>query len=284
MNPPFFVAVEVNELEIAAGVYDSALHAVGRARRSTKLQRGTPAVLERVTRCILDSVDECDLRLAEIAAVTVGVPGRVDKRGLVTAGSLGWSGVPMVSLLEASLAPSGAPEVLGEDTTSLAALAMHATELAEPPRRFAAVLLGAGVGAGMIEDGQITPAGWFDDLGREAQTALNSDLAGRLKNRSARELRKTARRGDPEALAAAEAVATLAGHAGALVVERFHPDVLGFGGGLVDELRSLVLPIITATLRARLRELPPLMTSQLGDKAARVGGAVLGRLKVLGAA
>ena len=57
-----FVGVDLGGTKILAGLFDSALNCLGRAKVSTKSNRGPDEVIERIARCVRDAVDECDLR------------------------------------------------------------------------------------------------------------------------------------------------------------------------------------------------------------------------------
>ena len=74
----YFVGVDVGGTKIYAGVFNSSLECVGTSRLSTKAHRGPEAVIERIARCTLEAIDECDLSRSQIKGVGVGAPGAVD--------------------------------------------------------------------------------------------------------------------------------------------------------------------------------------------------------------
>ncbi len=74
----YVVGVDIGGTKIYAGVFDGSFECVGTARVSTKAERGPDSVIERIVRCVLDAVDECDLASTQIKAVGVGAPGAVD--------------------------------------------------------------------------------------------------------------------------------------------------------------------------------------------------------------
>jgi glucokinase len=133
---PFLAGVEVGPSLIRAGVFSDTFELIGKAKVSTKNDRGTVAVLERIARCVEYAADECDLRIEDIRALGVGVPGQVDpERGLaLSAGSLGWKDVPVRNALEKFLRMP----VFVENQCRLGTLGVFAREIDFPTKRFAA--------------------------------------------------------------------------------------------------------------------------------------------------
>src|SRR5213076_2151982 len=87
------VGVDFGGTKILAGVFDEKFDCVGRARVSTKADRGVDEVIGRIARCVRESVDECDLNLKEIKAVGIGAPGAVDSESgqVIFAPNLDWN-------------------------------------------------------------------------------------------------------------------------------------------------------------------------------------------------
>src|SRR5436190_20467539 len=101
-----FVSVDFGGTKILAAVFDSKLQLLGTTKVTTKAERGPAAVLERIGRCILDAIDECDLSPKQIRGIGIGAPGAVDpERGeVISAVNLGWKDVAVVKELEKHLA------------------------------------------------------------------------------------------------------------------------------------------------------------------------------------
>src|SRR5258706_15492456 len=99
------VGVDLGGTKILAGVFDTKLQPLGATKLSTKSQRGPEAVIERVARCVLDAIDECDLTTKQIRAIGIGAPGAVDPEHgeVVFAPNLEWKDVPLVKELEKRL-------------------------------------------------------------------------------------------------------------------------------------------------------------------------------------
>jgi glucokinase len=71
------IGVDVGGTKILAGVFTPQMKCLGRAKISTKPQRGSEEVIERLARCVQDAVDECDLNIKQIKGIGVGAPGAV---------------------------------------------------------------------------------------------------------------------------------------------------------------------------------------------------------------
>src|SRR2546425_801626 len=149
----YFVGVDIGGTKIYSGVFNSALECVGTARVSTKADRGPDTVIERVVRCVLDAIDECDLARAQIKGIGVGAPGAVDTENgrVIFAPNLQWRDVPLQKPLEKFLA---APVFL-ENDCNIAMLGVYETELKQKPRDAVGIFLGTGIGGGLILSGKI---------------------------------------------------------------------------------------------------------------------------------
>src|SRR5438309_3316695 len=124
----YIVGVDLGGTKILAGVFSNSLECIGTTKLSTKAQRGLDAVVERISRCVQDAVDEADLSLKQVAGVGIGAPGAVDFEAgtVIFAPNLeGWKEVPLKKELEKVL---GTP-VFVENDGNVAVLGVHAAEL-----------------------------------------------------------------------------------------------------------------------------------------------------------
>src|SRR5688572_4267609 len=99
------IGVDIGSTKILAGVFTPQFKCLGRAKISTKPQRGPDEVIERIARCVQDAVDECDLNIKQIKGIGVGAPGAVDPEAgrVIFAPNLGWEGLPLKKELEKRL-------------------------------------------------------------------------------------------------------------------------------------------------------------------------------------
>jgi predicted NBD/HSP70 family sugar kinase len=192
------IGVEIEPELIRAVAYDDALIPRGKARRSTKLMRGTAAVIERVAQCAADAADEGDLRLKEVGAVGVACPGYVDlaDERKVTSAMLHWTAVPLEPLLATHL---GLPVRAG-NRVHLATRAAWLEDFHRRPGVVATLLWDGNLGGGIVRDGRLldaTEAPEFHRLIEAVQPAWAQRVPAEWRTRAARDWRKALKRGEP---------------------------------------------------------------------------------------
>src|SRR5712692_3875497 len=148
----YVVGVDLGGTKIYSGIFDNSLEYVGAAKVSTKAQRGTDAVIERIARCVQDAVDEADLSLKQLRGIGVGAPGAVDAESgsVIFAPNLGWRDVPLKKELEKHL---GVP-VFVENDCSMSMLGVYVAELKSKPRHVVGIFVGTGIGGGLVLNGE----------------------------------------------------------------------------------------------------------------------------------
>lgn len=280
---PFLVGVEVGPALIRAGVFSESFDLIGKAKVSTKTDRGTLAVLERIARCVEYAADECDVPIEDVRALAVGVPGRVDAdRGVVlSAASLGWKDVPLRSALEKFLRVP----VFVENHFRLSTLGVFAREIPVATKRFAALFLGPEIGGGFIVEGKLAHADTVS--GERGQPWPDADGVfaalpdEQFRHVPVKDLRKAIRKGNAPVREFARTIAAKAGDVSAQLVKLFEPEIIVLGGGLIDEIRQEVLTIVEGIVfgeRAERGTSAPkvrFLASALGDLAGITGGATL---------
>jgi glucokinase len=98
------VGVDVGGTKIAAAVVDSAGQIYGRVQHPTDVSR-PEMTLQSIAGAITGAIEAADVRTADISAIGLGIPGKVDPEtgtGLVAV-NLGWRNVPVTPALEAQL-------------------------------------------------------------------------------------------------------------------------------------------------------------------------------------
>ena len=149
----YVVGVDFGGTKILAGVFDEKFNCIGRARVSTKADRGVDEVIGRIARSVREAVDEIDLDLKQIKAIGIGAPGAVDSESgkVIFAPNLGWDDVPLKKELEKQI---DAPVFL-ENDCNVCTLGIYEVELKAKPRDVVGIFLGTGIGGGLIVEGQL---------------------------------------------------------------------------------------------------------------------------------
>ena len=280
-NSDFVVGVDLGGTKIQAGVYDARLSLIGSAKISTKAERGVGAVLDRVSRCIKDAVDECNLGMKQVRAVGIGAPGAVDAEDgrVIFAPNLDWKDVPLRKELEKRLDMP----VFVENDCNLCALAVHVHELGGKPRHMIGLFIGTGIGAGLILNGELFTGhthsagevghmvilaggprcgcgndGCFEAVASRTaifkriaaglkdgeKTVLTETLGENVKDLRSGDLRRAIRRGDKFVAKVVEEAANYIGLAVGNLINIFSPEVVMLGGGVIEALEQEVMPTI----------------------------------------
>ena len=276
---PYFAGVEVGPDLILAGIFNAELRLLGKTKHSTKRERGTQTVIERIGRCLHYAADECDLSLEQVAGIGVAVPGWVDlATGVVqSAPALGWTdAVPLQTELERLI--STAP-IRVANVHNLGALAIRALELDSEPRDLAAIFVAPEITLALLHDGA-----WLDLQNLEAVSGLLEAPARQVFRtlpslRSSpfrsRDLRRAIQKGDLAALQQWAEMVDATAELASLLEERFRPEQIVLGGAIVEEMNADLILQVQRRLRptAGGRTRTPLLASALGKIAGIAGAA-----------
>jgi glucokinase len=284
----YVVGVDIGGTKIYAGVFNSGMECIGTARVSTKAQRGTEPVIERIARCVRDAVDECDLTMEHVRGIGAGAPGAVDPESgkVIFAPNLDWKDVPLKKALEKEL---DLP-VFVENDCNICALGVYEVELNAKPRNVLGIFIGTGIGGGLILDGELFAGfnktagelghmvllaggpkcscgnnGCFEALAsrtaifrqiksavEEGQKTILTDMLGpKLEDLRSGDLRKAIRRGDKFVARIVEQAAEYTGIAVANLINLLSPEVVVLGGGVIEALEDEMMGIITETAMKR---------------------------------
>ncbi len=282
----YLIGVDLGGTKILAGLFTPGLKCLGRAKTSTKADRGPSAVIERIARCVQDAADECDISLKQVRAVGIGSPGAIDPENgrVLFAGNLGWKDVPLKRELEKHLE---IPVFLQNDC-NVCTLGVQEVELESKPRNMVGVFLGTGIGGGLILEGKLftgfnRTAGeighmvlevngpkctcgnrgcWEALASRSAlfrqiqeairdgqKTVLTEMLGSDLKDLRSGDLRKAIRQGDKFIAHIVEEAAKYTGIAVANLINILSPEAVVIGGGVMDALESEMMPMVVANAR-----------------------------------
>lgn len=281
----YVVGVDLGGTKILSGVFSNSLESIGVTKLSTKSQRGVDKVIERVARCVQDSVDEADLTMKQVAGLGIGAPGAVDfgSGTVIFAPNLeGWKDVPLKKELEKQL---GVP-VFVENDCNIAALGVYSAELKSKPRSMVGIFVGTGIGGGIIINGELYSGfghtageighmvidvngpkcgcgnkGCFEALASrtaifqqikagikdDQKTLLTEMLGNDLDDLRSGDLRKAIRRGDKFVDRIVEGAAEYIGIATANLVNILNPEVVVLGGGVIEALADEMMSVIVET-------------------------------------
>jgi glucokinase len=151
-SPDLLVGVDVGGSKVAVIVVDTADTVLGRTTLPTPV--GEPAdAAALIASAIEEALASTRVGLERVAAVGVGVPGRVDPdEGVVSlAVNLGWHRLPLRAHLEARL---GVPCAIENDVRAAAAGILERSLLG-PVADFVYLSVGTGISAGVVLGGRV---------------------------------------------------------------------------------------------------------------------------------
>ncbi|MSU41444.1 MAG: ROK family protein [Pedosphaera sp.] len=318
-SKPFYVGVDVGGTKILTGVFDASLKLLGAVKMKTRAEEGAEAVLDRIESSVREVVAEQGLRMADVRAVGLGVPGVVRRGRVVCATNLGWTDLPIIQIMKRRLRRP----VFADNDCNLFALGVHTVEFKGRPRHLLGVFLGTGIGGGIIIDGKLhvgftQGAGEFgllildrtrpktgfgirgtfetlasrkgmhwrlcQEIAKGGKTVLTTELGRRLQGLRSRHLLQAWDDRDALVRRVVREVAQDVGLAVASLISAFGPEYVVLGGGVMEALKEPMLPIIRKT--AAQHVLPgtltgvKIVTSKMGDAGGITGAAVWARSQV----
>jgi glucokinase len=290
------IAVDVGGSTIKGVVVDRGGRFVHELSRATPTGRGPEAVIAEL-QAVIAELRTTEAENGAVGAVGVVVPGSVDAAAGVArfSANLGFRDVPVRQLVAEA---TGLPTVLEHDVRA-AGVAEETVGLTADADDYLLAVIGTGIAAvvggngGSIRgatqlagelghipvwpDGESCPCGQRGCLERYASAASVNRRYAELSGNELRAEKVIARR-DQDSVAARvwqDATESL-GLAFATCTMLLDPAVIVLSGGLSQAGAALVDPV-RAALAKRIvwRPPPPVLLSQLGDRAGRIGAAVL---------
>ena len=317
---PYTIGMDLGGTKILAAMVDRKGGIVAEAKLRTRPTEGPDAVIERMVEAAQRAVRQARVDWQDVLAMGVGAPGPLNpETGVVhnTPNLPGWNEIPLAPRLAEAL---DVP-VLLENDVNLGTLGEHVLGAGQGTRDMVGIFVGTGVGGGLILDGKLRSGfrhaaaevghmivladgplcgcgkrGCLESLA--SRTAITRDIhiglaAGReslipeltdggRKRLTSGILAKALRRGDPLIAEVLGRVQWYLGLLTASIVNLIDPEMVVFGGGVVEALDDEFLDPIRVTARQyfiqqdgadKVRIVP----ARLGDYAGVLGAAVLAR-------
>lgn len=149
-----FFGVDLGGTTVKMGLFEEEKGLLEKWEIVTRTEDNGSHILDDIAASITEKMQENTLNREDILGVGIGVPGPVDKDGIVfCCVNLGWENYPVERELEKRL---GMPVKAGNDA-NVAALGEMWQGGGKGCRNVVMVTLGTGVGGGIILDGEIWP-------------------------------------------------------------------------------------------------------------------------------
>ncbi|MBT7910507.1 MAG: ROK family protein [Verrucomicrobia bacterium] len=311
-----YIGVDLGGTKILAGVFDTDYQCLATEKTKTKPEGGYDAVCGRIVKTIRAAAELAGIDPVKASGVGIGAPGSInsDESHVLFAPNLDWRDVALKTDLEAQL---GCPVWLGNDC-NVAATGIHRLELEAKPNDMVSIFLGTGIGAGIITNGVFLTgatraagevghmvldpdgplcgcgtSGCFEALasrtaifnrvksavndGGELTQLMEADDPSVTRIRSGK-LRRAVEAGDKLATGVLDETCFYTGLAIANLCNLLNPEVVALGGGLIEQLHTVMLPKIRDAALGRImpgaRQVR-IMATTLGDAAGITGAAIL---------
>ena len=310
------IGVDLGGTKILAGIFGADYHCLATEKNKTKPEEGYDAVCGRIVKTVRAAAESAGIDPAKASGVGIGAPGSIssDESHVLFAPNLDWREVALKADLEAQL---GCPVWLGNDC-NVAATGIHRLELEAKPNDMVSIFLGTGIGAGIITNGVFLTgatraagevglmvldpngpvcgcgtSGCFEALasrtaifnrvksavndGGELTQLMKADDPSVTRIRSGK-LRRAVEAGDKLATAVLDETCFYTGLAIANLCNLLNPEVVSLGGGLIEQLHTVMLPKIRDAALGRIMpgaQHVRIMATTLGDAAGITGAAIL---------
>ena len=319
---PLIIGVDLGGTNIeAAAVREGTVLAA--KKKKTKADRGVDVVIDRIETTVRTMMDKMDATLSDFEALCIGAPGAVDpETGVVReAPNLNWEDVALAKRLRERL---DLPVMVDNDV-NIGVMGEYAYGAGKGARHMVGIFVGTGIGGGLIIDGRphyggrgaageighivVKPHGRLCGCGREgcveayaSKTAMEAMIReemakGResvvldvMEDKGKTRLTSSVIEGALDANDALmeEALQTAQYYLGLLtadLVNTLDPEVVVFGGGVVEQLGAPFVEPVARTARQHYlqragAEQIRVVPSVLGDDAGPVGAAVVARRRL----
>ncbi len=322
-NENFWIGVDLGGTKMLCVVFNDRFEQVGRARKKTKGNEGMENGLKRINDLISEALSDAKLTPQQIQGLGIGCPGPLDfeKREIRMAPNLGWKNAPIAKSIEKQF---GFPVTIANDVDA-GVFGEYLFGAGKDARCVVGIFPGTGIGGGCVYEGKIlrgtnwscmeighiplVPEGHLDGAGNPGSLegmASRLSIAGLaaqacyrgqapnllaiagtdIANIRSGQIAEAIRKGDTAIREIVEQANRYLAMSVVTIVHLFGPDVIVFGGGLVEELDEYMLGPIEKMARKRilpsLRDVFKISKAKLGDDAGVKGAAGLARQSVLG--
>jgi glucokinase len=317
----YTIGVDLGGTKILAAVVAEDGSVIGSAKKRTAPEEGPDAVLKRIIKAMDESVQMAGVARGDIAAIGLGAPGVIDMaRGVVVNATNmpGWVNIDVNKALRQWL---DVPVVLSNDVR-VATFGEQLVGVGRGVKNFVAIFVGTGIGGGIVIDGKIYVGGRGSagEIGHmivlaDGPFAVGGSVRGSIEavaSRAAieRDLRvamaagresvlpqlvsdinakftssilsKAVDKGDALTIQVLQRAAHYLGLHAASLINAFDPEMLIYGGGVIEALGEWMLGPIRSIARqyslnkTHLDQLQ-IVESKLGASAGIVGAALMAR-------
>ena len=311
----YYAGIDLGGTKTYCVIIDEKGNILAREKMKIGTDKNIENVLDVVTECYKAAISRANLAENDIFAAGMAVPSAVntDKQILLNAPNLGWKNIKIGEIMTEKL---GKPVFVDNDV-NLGTFGEYTFGKAKEYKNIYGIFVGTGVGGGYIHDGKLIRGASFTagEIGhmiiKQGGTQCNCGnqgcleaIAGKVgiikyierkieekgkttkldeiaplwrKSVGASALHKAIKSKDKLVIKAVERSAEAIGVACSNVINTIGVDAVILGGGIIEELSDIYLPIIRLTIQecsmANGGSNFPVIISELGDDAVALGAA-----------
>lgn len=305
-----YIGLDVGGTKVLGGLFDKDGKLLKEAKRATKASKGSEIILKQIFRVIDELMMSSD---SEVLAIGAGVPGIIENGNILFTPNLPWNNYPLKKELEEHY---GIPVTLGNDaTTSLLGEWKYGS--AKGAKNVVGIFVGTGIGGGILIGGSpymgsigaagelghmiVSPEGPYCGCGARgclesvaSKTAIQKKITNQISRGrktilenyfkenyilKSSQLKEALESNDELVVEVIDELSYYLGVGAASIMNIFNPDVIVFGGGLINALSNIILPKIIKTAHsyaiARIFEHCEIKEAMLGDHACLYGSLVI---------
>ena len=316
MKNKFYVGVDVGGTKIAAGLVTNSGRIVTWAKTSTIMNAKPAQIAHQIKGVINEVIYEAKINRSQIKGIGMGVPGVVspDQKSILITPNINLSKFPLVERLKRSFP---VPIYLGNDV-NLGLLGEKWLGVARRTKNVVGIFPGTGVGGAIIIDNKLVlgvngaaaelghmiidynssenSAGVYGSLEalasrRAIERSIRSAIkkgkksivrkltGGNLKVIKSKVLREALKKKDKVVIGVMEDVAQVLGKASISLRHIFNPEMIVFGGGVVEACADFLIPRIREVSQSdpffKNIDSCQIVQSELGDDAIVLGAVAL---------
>lgn len=317
-NKDYWIGFDLGGTKMLAMVYDDKFKPLGKARKKTKGREGMESGLKRINSVIKEALDDAKVEAKQVKGLGIGCPGPLDlkKKVIRTAPNLGWDDVPIGASIEKEF---GFPVTVANDVDA-GVFGEYQFGAGKGQRCVVGIFPGTGIGGGCVYEGKlfrggnctcmeighisVLPGGSIDGAsnhGSLESVASRLTIAGQsalaayrgqaphllekagtdIANIRSGAISDSVKKGDKAVKKIVEDACEYLAVSVATIVHLLAPDVIVFGGGLIEAMPDVMLPEIQKQAQKRilpsLRDVYEIAEAELGDDAGVMGAAALAK-------
>lgn len=320
-NNECWIGFDLGGTKMLAVVYDADFKQLGKSRKKTKGHEGKSAGLKRINGVIEDALKDADVKASQVKGLGIGCPGPLDleKKMIRVAPNLGWENAEVGKSIESEF---GFPVAVANDVDA-GVFGEYMFGAGKGKRCVAGIFPGTGIGGGCVYEGKlirgsnctcmeighipVMQGGPRDGAGNQGSlegVASRLSIAGAAALAAYRgeaphlledagtdisdirsgALKNSVEKGDKAVIQIVNDACDQLALSVVTMVHLLAPDVIVFGGGLIEAMGKEMLPRIEKEARKRvlgsLKEVFEIKEAKLGDDAGVMGAAALAKQMV----